>query len=43
MPARVIQAILGHSSINLTLGTYSHVFEEQHDNAAAAMDRILGR
>ena len=43
VPARVIQAILGHSSISLTLGTYSHVFAEQHDNAAAAMDRILGR
>ena len=36
-----LQKILGHSSINLTLQTYSHVFAEQHDEAAAIMDDIL--
>lgn len=42
VPARVVQKILGHSSISLTLQTYSHVFAEQHDEAAAIMDDILG-
>src|SRR5215469_5821234 len=41
-PAKVVQAILGHSSISLTLGTYSHVFAEQHEQAAVAMDGIIG-
>ena len=38
----MVQAILGHSSISLTLGTYSHVFAEQHEQAAVAMDGIIG-
>ncbi len=42
VPARVVQKILGHSSISLTLQTYSHVFAEQHEEAAAIMDDILG-
>ncbi|MHB1420967.1 MAG: tyrosine-type recombinase/integrase [Bacillota bacterium] len=25
---RTVQEILGHSSVNITLGTYSHVTEE---------------
>jgi integrase len=42
VPARVVQKILGHSSISLTLQTYSHVFAEQHEEAAEIMDAILG-
>lgn len=41
-PARVVMQRLGHSSISLTLGTYSHVIPELEDQAADAMDRVLG-
>lgn len=42
VPARVVMAILGHSSIGLTLGTYSHVTAELAREAADTMDRVLG-
>jgi integrase len=34
--------LLGHSSINLTLNTYSHVFAPALRDAANAMDAALG-
>lgn len=37
VPARVAMQVLGHSQINLTLGTYSHVVPELAQDAA---DRI---
>jgi integrase len=33
--------ILGHSRIQVTLGTYSHVLPELHRDAAARMDAVL--
>jgi integrase len=41
VPPRVIMDTLGHSSIRLTMNTYSHVLPELRDEAAAAMERAL--
>jgi len=40
---KVVSEILGHSTIVLTANTYGHVIPEQRSEAAAAMDRVLGR
>lgn len=40
--ARVVQDVLGHSDIRMTLGTYAHVLREQQREAAQKMDRLLG-
>jgi hypothetical protein len=37
-----VQELLGHSSIALTLGTYSHLFDTMHDQAAEEMDALFG-
>ena len=34
--------ILGHSSISLTMNTYSHVLPELRREAAEAIDRAFG-
>ncbi len=39
-PAKVVQEVLGHSSIVQTLDTYSHVVVSLHDEAA---ERLRGR
>jgi integrase len=39
---RVVQELLGHSSIALTMNTYTHVLDELLKDAADAMDRTLG-
>ncbi|WP_369053884.1 tyrosine-type recombinase/integrase [Kineococcus terrestris] len=41
VPARVAMQILGHSQINLTLGTYSHVVPELATEAAARVGVAL--
>jgi site-specific recombinase XerD len=41
--AKVVQHIIGHSSIRLTMDTYSHVFEEQQVEAAEKMQAALRR
>ncbi|MGP5071702.1 tyrosine-type recombinase/integrase [Arthrobacter rhombi] len=41
VPARVAMEILGHSTINLTLGTYSHVIPELTRDAAEKMDQVF--
>jgi integrase len=41
IPARVVMERLGHSTINLTLDTYSHVIQALNQEAADAMDRVL--
>jgi integrase len=41
VPARVIMEILGHSSISLTMNTYSHVMPSLKREAADAMDRVF--
>jgi integrase len=33
---------LGHGSPAITLGVYSHLFEDTDDGAAAAIDGVLG-
>lgn len=43
VPARVAMAILGHSQISLTLGTYSRVAAELATEAAARMGAALWR
>jgi integrase len=41
-PAKVASEALGHGTIGLTLDTYSHVLPDMQDQAAAAMDDMLG-
>ncbi|TAK36118.1 MAG: site-specific integrase [Chloroflexota bacterium] len=38
---KVVQEMLGHSTITLTLDTYSHVIPALHAEAAAHMDRLF--
>lgn len=38
---RVVMEILGHSQINLTMNTYSHVMPEAQRDAAIQMDVML--
>ncbi|MBI5948770.1 MAG: site-specific integrase [Chloroflexi bacterium] len=40
---KIIQEILGHSTIAVTANTYSHVMEERKVDAAARMDTIFSR
>lgn len=40
--ARVIMELLGHSTIGMTLGTYSHVLPAMQREAADQMDAVLG-
>jgi integrase len=42
-PAKLVQEMLGHSAITLTLDTYSHVTPAMHAEAAATMDALFGR
>ena len=36
--AKVVQELLGHSQIGMTLGTYSHVLPSMHKNAMDKWD-----
>jgi integrase len=38
---KLVSEMLGHSSIVLTLDTYSHVIPAMHGDAAAAMDAVF--
>jgi integrase len=38
---KVVQELLGHSSISITLDTYSHVLPNMQEKAVAAMDEIF--
>ncbi len=40
--ARVVMDLLGHSTIGMTLGTYSHVLPDMQREAADRMDAVLG-
>jgi integrase len=40
---KLVQELLGHSSIAMTLDVYSHVTPSMHDETANTMDRILAR
>ena len=39
---KLVQELLGHSSIEITLDTYSHVLPSMGDGMASAMDDLLG-
>lgn len=39
---KIVQELLGHSSIALTLDTYSHIIPTMHSEAASTMDALLG-
>jgi integrase len=39
--AKLVQEMLGHSTIMLTLDTYSHVLPALHVEAASVMDRLF--
>ena len=39
---KVVQKMLGHASATMTLDTYGHLFEDRHDEVAAAMDAARG-
>jgi len=41
VPAKIASSILGHSSIGITLNTYSHVVTEMQQGAVGVMDGIL--
>jgi integrase len=38
---KLVSEMLGHSTIVLTLDTYSHVIPAMHADAAAAMDAVF--
>jgi integrase len=38
---KLVSEMLGHSTITLTLDTYSHVIPAMHGDAAAAMDALF--
>ena len=40
--AKVVSKMLGHTSITITLNTYSHVLPDMQDTAADAMEAALG-
>jgi integrase len=42
VPARVVMDVLGHSTISVTMNTYSHVLASLRTEAAEAMTRVLG-
>ncbi|NOX23935.1 MAG: hypothetical protein GXP36_12740 [Actinobacteria bacterium] len=42
VPAKVVSERLGHSSIQVTLDTYTHYVRELHDDAAAKVAGLIG-
>jgi integrase len=40
---KVVQELLGHSQIGITLDTYSHVLPDLQRDATAAFERLLGQ
>jgi integrase len=41
VPIKVVQEVLGHSSVSVTMDVYSHVLPDMQEKAAAAMDDLL--
>jgi integrase len=39
--AKIVQELLGHSQISLTLDTYSHVLPSMQEEAAQVMEALL--
>ena len=42
VPARTIMDVLGHSEIGVTMNTYTHVLMQLREDAADAIDGVLG-
>ena len=42
IPARTIMEVPGHSEIGVTMNTYTHVLAQLREDAADAIDRVLG-
>ncbi len=40
--ARTVMELLGHSTIQLTMNTYTHVMPETQRDAVGRLDRIFG-
>ncbi|MBP1558628.1 MAG: tyrosine-type recombinase/integrase, partial [Oscillospiraceae bacterium] len=41
IPAKIVSNMLGHSSIGITMDTYSHVMTEMQDSAIDAVDTLF--
>jgi integrase len=41
VPVKVVQEVLGHSSVSVTMDVYSHILPDMQEKAAAAMDELL--
>ena len=41
VPAKIVSSMLGHSSVGITLDTYSHVITEMQEGAVGVMDSLL--
>lgn len=41
VPAKIVSAMLGHSSIGITMDTYSHVITEMQESATEVMDSLF--
>ena len=41
VPEKVVSAVLGHSGIQVTMDTYSHVNTAMQEKAVETMDKIL--
>jgi integrase len=41
VPVKVVQEVLGHSSVSVTMDVYSHILPDMQERAAAAMDDLL--
>lgn len=41
VPVKVVSEMLGHASVSITLGTYSHVLPDMQESAARAMDEAF--
>jgi integrase len=41
MHIKLVQELLGHATISITLDTYSHLLPSMGDEAAGAMERIF--
>ncbi len=39
---KIVSEMLGHSTVSMTLDTYSHVLPDMQRDATAALDRLLG-
>ena len=41
VPVKVVQEVLGHSSVSVTMDVYSHLLPDMQEKATGAMDGLL--